>query len=860
MLKPFLTTLFAVTATVCFSQDKTFNRQQLDKTTSDSVTIRVHPVYDSVSNIHRKLIGENYRKDWAIPVKVPVIRFSSFMGGLTPVKEGGGLESKSLRMVDKTGKEWVLRSVEKSPDKLLPQELRETIARDVLEDALSQQHPFSALIVPPLADAAGIPHATPIIGVVATDPNLGEYNKFFSGLLCLVEEREPSGKSDNTPKTKENLVESNINRVDGTEFLKARMLDLLIGDWDRHEDQWRWAVNKNGKGKYYTAVPRDRDQVFHINEGVIPSLAALPFIDPLLQDFSGDIRHPKYAIYKTNFMNMYPDMQFSHERWMQIVKEFIAAETDDVLEAGLKRLPPEMYKLRHAGFLKILKERRQNIPAAMDEFYHFIYKIIDIRASNDNEYVNIKDTTNGKLNVSVYRLTKKEKLADTLMSVSYDPGITKEIRLYVSGGDDHVVINNAASPIRLRLIGGDGNKEYHIEKSVTRVKLYDKKGNAKFDDSGNRLSKHLSNDTSNTEFIPTYLYNVVTPLLTADINKDDGFLLGIGFRNNTQGGFRKKPYTTSQELMITHSFSTDAFKIYYDGLWIKAIGKTDFNLQLQVDAPDNVMNFFGRGNNTPLDKTGDYHKFYRARFNMIQLDPEFRWHTDTATTISLGPSLQYYHADPADNHGRFIDQQTGLINSYDSTSVNQNRAHIGLVAKLVSDKRDNKILPTKRFLFNLNISGYAGLNSNSLSFGQLKADFTYFQSVTANNALVLSDRIGGGVTIGNAAFYQSLFLGGQGNLLGYLQNRFAGQQMLYDDFSARLRLTEVRSYILPGELGLKGIYNIGRVWVDNENSNTWHQGVGGGIYFSPVHRATIELIAAHSVEGWYPYISFDFTL
>jgi len=48
------------------------------------------------------------------------------------------------------------------------------------------------------------------------------------------------------------------------------MLDLLIGDWDRHEDQWRWKVEKTKKKNIYSPIPRDRDQVFYISTGLFP--------------------------------------------------------------------------------------------------------------------------------------------------------------------------------------------------------------------------------------------------------------------------------------------------------------------------------------------------------------------------------------------------------------------------------------------------------------------------------------------------------------------------------------------------------------------------------------------------------------
>jgi len=215
----------------------------------DSVIVKVHPSYDRVSHTHEWFFGKNYRKEWGTAVKLPLIRISTVYGGLTPIRESGGMQSKSLRLKDKKGNEWVIRSVEKTPDKLLPENLRGTFALDWVDDAMSGQHPFSALIVPPLAQAAAVNHANPIIGVIEPDEALGEFSKVFSGLVVLLEEREPGGKSDNSPEMIAALNEDNDNHFDGKQFLRARLLDLLIGDWDRHEDQWRWLDVKKGKGK-----------------------------------------------------------------------------------------------------------------------------------------------------------------------------------------------------------------------------------------------------------------------------------------------------------------------------------------------------------------------------------------------------------------------------------------------------------------------------------------------------------------------------------------------------------------------------------------------------------------------------------
>jgi hypothetical protein len=314
-----------------------------------------------------------------------------------------------------------------------------------------------------------------------------------------------------------------------------------------------------------------------------------------------------------------------------------------------------------------------------------------------------------------------------------------------------------------------------------------------------------------------------------------------------------------QEFMITHSFETKAFRINYSGQWMSAIGKADITINTLIDAPDNTANFFGEGNNTVLDKTDDYRKYYRTRYDLYQFDPALRWHTGKGSTISVGPSFQYYNFDTQGNIGRSVNQP-GLIHSYDSTSYFSKKPDIGLIINYISNKKDNNLLPSKGYYLDVKLQGYTGLNNSSKSFAQLKPEFTYFQKIDTGAALVLSDRIGGGVGVGNPAFYQYYYLGGQGNLLGYLQNRFAGEQMAYNNFQARLRLANLGGYILPGQLGITGFYDVGRVWIDGEHSNTWHQGEGGGIYFAPASLTVIQIIAGHSNEGWYPYIAFNFRL
>ncbi len=82
--------------------------------------------------------------------------------------------------------------------------------------------------------------------------------------------------------------------------------------------------------------------------------------------------------------------------------------------------------------------------------------------------------------------------------------------------------------------------------------------------------------------------------------------------------------------------------------------------------------------------------------------------------------------------------------------------------------------------------------------------------------------------------------------------------MVFNNLETHIKLADFASYILPGQAGLVGLFDIGRVWTKNDDSKQWHNGVGGGIYFSPAQVTVIQLIAVHSVEGWYPYLTIGF--
>ena len=115
---------------------------------------------------------------WTTPLKVRVLELDKFAGGLKPIKKGGGLQTKSLRLKGADGQIWKFRSVNKDPSKLLPQELQETIADDIVQDQISTSNPMAPIVVSPLLEAVDLVEASPQLVYLPDTEMLGEFREF----------------------------------------------------------------------------------------------------------------------------------------------------------------------------------------------------------------------------------------------------------------------------------------------------------------------------------------------------------------------------------------------------------------------------------------------------------------------------------------------------------------------------------------------------------------------------------------------------------------------------------------------------------------------------------------------------------
>ena len=837
------------------------------RTFPDSVTAVGDSEFEA-GGFHRWLLGKNYRKEWATPIKVKVFD----MTGWTPLERGGGSQTRSLRMTDPSGKQYTLRGVKKYvDDQALPEAVQgDAFVRDIVADGVSASYPYAALSVPPLAQALKVPHATPQLVYMPDDPRLGRFRADYGNFFALLEEREPGNgkKTYNMWDLESLLKKDNDNFVDQRATLQARLLDMFVMDFDRHEDQWRWMAVDNGKGKTLFPVPRDRDQPFFISNGVIPWIVGSAWAVPQVQGFRAKARNIDGLNYAPrNFDRNYLN-ELTEKEWREAAEAVVATMTDSLIESALKQQPMAIAGYSRDRIISTLKQRRNYFVGEMMHYYAFISKIVGIYGSDKRELFDVERRSGDSVIVNVYKLNKEGDAGKKLYSRSFVASVTKEIRLYGQGGDDQFHIHGEGGGRTIvRIIGGPGNDDFRneVKAAAGKTRIYDLSTEKNTFEGNGAERKFLSENPSVNEVIRMgyvgnstlgYHYNILAPSLNFAYNPDDGLFIGAGFRYTTNG-FHKEPYKTLQVLTAEHSLSTKAYAFKYSLEAIKAIGSLDLLVNSRVLAPNNTINFFGYGNETVFDKhTKDGIRYYRARYNSYDLDLQLRKRFGSVFSIAAGPAVEYFKLDSADNFDRFVNQTA--VNGLDANQLYRDRAYAGGRATVVVDDRNDKLFPSRGILWETRFGSYGGLNNASQAYSQLNTDLALYTSFNTRSNFVIANRLGWGKSFGNYQFYQAQSLGSLENLRGYRKDRFTGGESFYHNIDLRIKLAEFSTYLFPGSFGMVLFNDVGRVWQAGEMSHQWHDGYGGGFWISPLSRLVFSASYGQGTDGGVVLIKLGF--
>jgi hypothetical protein len=805
---------------------------------SDSVVV-IPGAHYRAGGLHALLFGRHYRNLWTTPIKVEVLSLGTFAGGLRPTQRGGGKQTRSLRFEAADGRAYQFRSLDKDPSPLLPEPLRRTLARRIFQDQISAGHPAAALVVSPLLDAAHVLHSEPRLVQLPDDPALGRFRDEFGGLLGTIEERQTAGPDGepgfagatrivNTEDLFERLEKHQSERVDARAFLTARLIDLFLGDWDRHQDQWRWARLSDAPEARWVPIPRDRDQAFARFDGLLLSLARLSV--PQLVEFSRTYPSMVGLTWNARVLDRHLLGGLERPAWDSAASALQQELTDSVIDAAVDRLPPELKPANAAWLAGALKSRRDLLPVAARRFYRLLSSDAEVYGSDRPERVEATRLAPGILDLTIY--PEAGEPTTPLLHRRFDGAETDEVRLYLHGGNDVVLVRGeAAGGPLLRVIGGGGDDRVTDSSRAGRVRVYDARGT-------NSVGgiRHVPVDTRP---FADFRLSDSTPYPERDwggfwrfkpwmsSGPEVGFFFGGGVVRY-DFGFRKRPWRSRVGVRAGYATGASTFRGELLGEFHRVNSRVRTALLLRGSGIE-LVRFFGFGNETPRVEA-DF--FYRVPQQQYLVAPSLVLPVGSRGSLAVGPLLKYAHTDL--DSGRLIT----VLQPYGVGSFGE----VGAGAELEWDARDADVA-SRGFRLVGGGSLYPALWDVTDAFGEVHAEASTYLTPGRAFGPTLALRAGGKKVFGTFPFFESAFVGGAGTVRGLREQRFAGDGSLYGNAELRLRLGRFFA-VLPGDFGVLGLADVGRVFLDGESSDTWHTGVGGGFWFAflePANAVTVAL-------------------
>lgn len=819
--------------------------------TQSSTQMEASTLYQK-GGFHRFVFGDVYRDDWSTPISFRSIDLSEEMGGLKPLKIGGGQSSLSIRLRGDKKKQYVLRSVEKGVSKVVPEPFRKSVIQSIVQDQISGSQPYGALIVPPMADAIGVYHTNPELVYLPKQPLLGSFSKDYGNRLYLFEERPSGNQQDiesfgNSKKiisyadVLSNLRSKHSHRVNQDQVLKSRLFDFYLGDWDRHDDQWRWATFKKNteeggkKHTFYEPIPRDRDQVMFKYEGLVAQLTYLLIPDfRKFQNFGPTLKRPNYLAFNARHFDRSYLNQLEYEDWIATSKEIRDNLTDEVIDSAISKLPPEIQAIRGEEYRTAFKSRRDLLPDWAGQYYKFLSKYVDVVGSDHEDEFIISVTDEGKLKILLYQTGENGEHKDLMYSRTIDCSVTEEVRLYGLDKNDVFQFSGKTinSPI-IRIIGGKGDDSIEFdqwEHPRSKLVVYDELTDKNID------PKEMGKDNrSDDEFVNLYdrkefYYDAITGLPFVGFNQDDGLV--FQYRHTIKKyGFRKTPFKMMHDVGFRYATNTNQISLSYQLQARRAVGKADFNISSYLHLPDNVSNFHGLTNQTLefIDEVEDpdYFRFERTE---VMLQPSLKWYKNDISSSALGLNYSFInvHDDDGDDDEFVHDAERSGLNNEDFESIH----YAGLYSEFKIERVDNVVYPTTGMRFSFRPEMNFGFGKKAGNFQRLQGQLTLYNYLGLPDWIVIANRLEGGINFGSYHFTQANYLGVDKGLRGFRNERFGGDASLSLANDLRLRLGTIKGNV-PFTVGLLGAYDVGRVWVDGEEVDEWHQSFGGGFFISP---------------------------
>ena len=852
------TKIFNKAINPCLNEDKLSEEirfQQMNKSMqspSKDITLKAGAEY-SASNFKRFWMGNLYRDEWTYPVTIPFLNLDSIGGGLMPYAKGGGLQTISLKFKDKNGEKYAFRQLNKNPEKSLTEGVKKTIYKDIVKDLTASQHPYGTLVASKLMDAAGILHAHPTLWVMPNDPDLGIYRHEFEGKIGTLEQK-PRGKSKNyagfggadkivkTNQMLKSLFKDSKNRVNKKAYAIARIFDIWVGDWDRHEDNWIWAKYEKKEGILYVPIPKDRDHIFSIWSGIIPRIATK--LSHSITNFEENFDNIGHLTYKSRYLDRQLGSELNKNDWLEACQYIQNVMTDKVIDEALATLPESIDDFskgvtsRKSDIIKAkLKSRRADLMNGTMQFYKLLSKQVDVVGSNEKEKFDVMRNANGHVTIKMFNIEKEEAIL--VFNRTFEPQNTEGVNLYGLSGVDIFTITGEDndSRIKIKIIGGDKKDEIKDASSIkikhSLTEVFDSKKEDDISQKSNlKVQKPINEAEYNNKFFEHNSLSILPVLRQSSGNK-----LGVGVDiTYIKKGFNKPDFAQKYNIYALYYPQLKANRIELT-YWKKYVVRLlDLKIQQMYSTfNDEFPFYFGIGTRSVNDENLLEQGYYRTDFLTARTKVGLEKVLLQKSKLSYSLLYEYNNVKP-------INKINSIFSEANEKPI-KGLGELHLVGAEINfnlDFRDKPNFTKNGSLLSAHSATYQGIHASHETgkqtlFNHSEIVWAQYQTFNIGTELTLTGRTGLLGTFGNAPFFHQTVLGSNSYLRGYAMNRFLDKYAAFYNLEARLHIGTLYTVLAPLRFGIFGFFDSGIVWGEKSyKSNKWNNAKGLGMYIAPI--------------------------
>ncbi len=819
-------------------------------TYEDSIVIQLgknikKPLYQGKQKRHGAFYnwawGKHYSHLYYEPVTTKAVSLNSLFGGLDIVQQIPSLHA--IILTNKYKQPYLLKPLGGSSsfleskfftDIYKKEDFKDTYLNDFIMEAYTIIHPYMITVSDRLAKSINISSTNPeilfVTGGIESD-TIADGSLVKNKLASIA--KLPSTKSKDVLHGIDTLLLNIQNdkkyKVDQKLYIRTRLFDMLIGDWNKVSENWYWLPSSKGDSTIYIPHVYDRSHAFSKVDGTLfkelLNMLGLGFITNYDKELNKVEKFNKLAYAQDIAITQ----NSKESNWLEQARFIKSTITDKTIDKAFASLPIEMQNESTEKLKENLKQRRDNLEYTASKYYLHIQKTPVVTGTNSNDSILIEQGKDKTLRIRIYDRDNNILVLDK----EYRGKYTKEIWVYPLDGNDILSVSKSKRNIPLLLIGGKGDNNYQI-KSGNNVSIYEtslrkEELTRKYKHSKTKVIVPNDEEAMNYDYRQLrYTKLALTPIGIYD--SDLGLNLGTSL-SYTIYGFRRAPYSRRHQISYDYSHG-----FTYQGIFPSYDEKKSLHVVAFIGSPAYFSNFFGFGNDTKGYK-GEKKNYNRVNISKYMISPSLYYNISKVQTVNVFGSFELYKVKNPKDRDRYINKVYE-----DGNSIFSPRYYLNTGAEYEINKKFKGALSS--FKFSLS----AGWNIN---ITDPVKNYAYSTASLGLN-IKLTDRITLATLIKGKALSSNkyeFFQAATTELRGYRDNRFIGKQSLYQYSDIRFDLGRLQNPFTPLNYGVFAGIDHGRVWYPLEDSGKWHSSYGGGFWLTLLRKFTGKFSYFGSEDG-----------